>query len=167
MFLKQAKSHRCGFSIFTLYKFSIQNSVQAALYATEFMQRKASGAAERQAFGCFALLRLLILFELQVLGTLVIGKMQPVYGLEAMYELEQDKGFVWPLGRMRSFYTLQKMDRSFLYLQVPNLWRTFGPKWSYPITQKKSQRWINPRFESRQSSNMVSFLQEYEESLKK
>lgn len=44
------------------------------MYATEFMQRKASGAAEKQAFSCFALLRLLILSELQVLGTLVIGK---------------------------------------------------------------------------------------------
>lgn len=42
------------------------------------MQRKLSGAAERQAFGCFALLRLLILAELQLLGAVVIGNVQPV-----------------------------------------------------------------------------------------
>ena len=43
--------------------------MQAVLYATEFMQRKASGGAERQAFRGLVLLRLLISSELQVLGT--------------------------------------------------------------------------------------------------
>lgn len=136
MILKQAKSHRCGFSIFTLYKFSIQNSVQAALHATEFMQRKASGAAERQAFRCFALLRLLILFELQVLGTLVIGKMQPVQELEAVYGLEQGKGLIWPPGSVQSFHTLQGMDRSFLYIQPSNLWRTLALSGVIPLLRK-------------------------------
>ena len=52
--------------------------MQAVLYATEFMQRKASGGAERQAFRGLVLLRLLISSELQVLGTRIIGKRWPV-----------------------------------------------------------------------------------------
>ena len=52
--------------------------MQAVLYATEFMQRKASGVAERQAFKGLLLLRSLISSELQVLGTHLRGKRQPV-----------------------------------------------------------------------------------------
>lgn len=108
------------------------------------MQRKASGAAARQAFRGFALLGLLILSELQVLETLSLCVNQ---GRRA------GSG---PLGTGRpSVPSRRWMDPFIAFNQPPS-----GGPWAQIVLSHysgMSRMWIIPRFELRQISNMMSF----------